>query len=414
MDWETMHQHLSEEQIARYRKRQLTPAELPEIDDHISHCADCRDRLAPAADLQMALQRERVARSDSDPPGIAWRGEHLGYEELEAYVDKRSSLAERDVVRKHVEICRSCAEELQDLDAYKTELAGSRGARAWNLRAPWAAFIPAWATPSRAALTLAVSAAILLGVSLARMRLSAPHSEPSGRTTKPAPTIGSPNGAETLIAGSDADIHAINTMLPEQKRAVLEAIKQQKFNFPNVLAELHGQRQTLLGESQSVSGFEVLSPLGEVVLDVRPLFRWELVTGAASYSVSIFDASLNPVQSSGTLHVTEWTPDYPLKRGQLYEWQVTAKLGGGKSVSAPNPPSPEAKFRVLDQKKTDEIAHFQEANPEAHIALGIMYVQAGLLEPGEHELEQLPKTDPNYGLAQNLLKSIREIRHPRH
>jgi hypothetical protein len=233
---------------------------------------------------------------------------------------------------------------------------------------------------------------------------------PSAHNPKPAPVGEGPNGPETHIAGSEADIRAINTLLAEQKRAVLEAISQQKINAPKVLAELQGQQQTLLGESQGPR-FEVLAPLGEVALSVRPHFRWQPVTGARSYSVAIFDEKLNPVESSGSLPATEWTPDKPLKRGQLYQWQVTAKLGGGKSVNAPSPPGPEAKFRVLDQKNADEIAHFQEANPESHIALGIVFAQAGLLGPGEDELELLPKTDPNYGLAQNLLKSIREIRH---
>lgn len=406
-----MTQHLSKEQIERYRKRQLAPAELPEIDDHISHCVDCRQLLASAADLRAALQRETVARSGSALPETVGKEEHLDYKQLEAYVDKRSSQAEREVVGNHVEMCRACAEELRDLVAYKTELDGSAGARTWNPRAWWAGLAASRVTPRRVALALAVSVAIVLGVWLERMRLASPHLAPSANKTKPAPAGGNPNKVETLIAGSDAEIHAIDSMLPEQKRAVLEAIHQQKINFPSVLAELHGQQQTLLGESQNVSRFEVLSPLGEIVLDVRPLFRWEPVTGASGYSVSIFDAKLNPVQSSTTLHVTEWTPDHPLKRGQLYEWQVNARLSGGKSVSAPIPPSPQAKFRVLDQKKAEEIAHFQEANPQSHIALGIVYVQAGLLDQGEHELEQLSQGDPKYGLAQNLLKSISEIRH---
>jgi Tfp pilus assembly protein PilF len=93
-------------------------------------------------------------------------------------------------------------------------------------------------------------------------------------------------------------------------------------------------------------------------------------------------------------------------------WQVTASLSDGKSVSSPSPPSPEAKFRVLDQKKADELSHFQAAHSESHLALGILYAQAGILEQGEHELTQVKESDPDYRLAQNLLKSIEEIRHP--
>lgn len=44
--------------------------------------------------------------------------------------------------------------------------------------------------------------------------------------------------------------------------------------------------------------------------------------------------------------------------------------------------------------------------------LGILYSEAGLPEQGEHELGQLPKGDPDYDLAQKLLKSIQKIRNP--
>jgi hypothetical protein len=405
-----MRHHLSEEQIASFRGKRIPPAQLPEIDNHLSKCAVCRSRIASPAELREALQRERTVDSSSVLHRAPARGEHLAYEQLEAYVDGRSSRAERALVRKHVEFCVSCADELRDLDAYKTELVGSTGARGRELKAWWATLLPTWVSPSRVALALAASAVIALGVLLERTRLYSPPLVPSAHNPKPAPVGEGPNGPETHIAGSEADIRAINTLLAEQKRAVLEAISQQKINAPKVLAELQGQQQTLLGESQGPR-FEVLAPLGEVALSVRPHFRWQPVTGARSYSVAIFDEKLNPVESSGSLPATEWTPDKPLKRGQLYQWQVTAKLGGGKSVNAPSPPGPEAKFRVLDQKNADEIAHFQEANPESHIALGIVFAQAGLLGPGEDELELLPKTDPNYRLAQNLLKSIREIRH---
>jgi len=87
---------------------------------------------------------------------------------------------------------------------------------------------------------------------------------------------------------------------------------------------------------------------------------------------------------------------------------------GGGSVSAPTPPSPEAKFTILDQRKVNEIALFQQNHRESHVVLGILYGQAGLLEKGEYELEQVPKGDPNYEIAQNLLESIKDIRHPPH
>jgi hypothetical protein len=220
--------------------------------------------------------------------------------------------------------------------------------------------------------------------------------------------------AETLNSNSNDDemLAAINELPPGEQSELREVISQQRIKSPDVLAELKGTQQALLSESQEAVRIELLTPLGEVVPDPRPLFQWQPLGGASSYSVAIFDANLNPVQSSPPLHTTEWRVNRALKRGQLYLWQVSAQLRNGRSVSAPSPPSPEAKFRVLDQKKANELGRLQQAHPKSHIALAVLCLQAGLLQQGENELHQVSKGDPNYGLAQNLLKSIQEIRNP--
>lgn len=416
MDRGTMPDHLSKEQIEHYLEKQIAPAELPEIDDHISHCADCRDRVSSAGDLRAALRRENVLRLGSTSPQALGRGEHLNYEQLEAYVDGRSSRFERELVRKHAESCRICADELRDLDAFKTELSSTVRMRSWRLKARWAEFAPSWLTLPRVALVLAASAAIVVVISLERTRLASPPFVPAAHNTKPAPPRENSSDADVHapIAGLlAARVAAIDTLPAEEQRAILDAISQQRIKPANVLTELQRKTETLLGQQQEILRFEVLTPVGEVVLDARPVFRWQPIAEASSYSVAIFDAQLNQVRSSGPLRVTEWRPKLPLERGRLYVWQVMAQVGGG-SVSAPNPPSPEAKFKVLDQHKVDEIAHFQQNHRESHVVLGILYGQAGVLQKGEYELEQVPKGDPDYQLAQSLLKSIQEISHRLH
>lgn len=170
--------------------------------------------------------------------------------------------------------------------------------------------------------------------------------------------------------------------------------------------QLQARPQTLVGESRHGPRFEVIAPLGEVVPDTRPTFRWKSLADATDYTVAIFDARLNPVQSSPRLQDTEWTPNRPLKRGQLYEWQVTVTRSHGNSVNSPSPPSAEAKFQILDQEKLDELMQFQKAHPGFPMVLGI----AGLPEKGQYELQQVSQNDPDYSLAQILLRSIEEIR----
>jgi hypothetical protein len=222
----------------------------------------------------------------------------------------------------------------------------------------------------------------------------------------------SPVGSSPQLASNTSALSQTIATLPEKDRAaVLEAISNQRVGKPDAIVELLGRRETLLGQPETAQRFEVIAPVGEVVMDTRPGFRWQALTGANEYSVAIFDANLNPVQSSPPLQKTEWTPEKTLKRGQLYEWQVRANLPGGKTVTSPSPPSPEAKFKILDQEKADAFARFQAAHPRSHLVLGIWCANAGMLDAAESELALIQAGDPDYGLARKLLKSVQEIRH---
>jgi hypothetical protein len=249
-----------------------------------------------------------------------------------------------------------------------------------------------------------MAAVIVLAVEVGKRQLAPPHGVPPSGTAESNST-----GTETLLA--------FKSLSAEEQTAILAVISQHSITTPAVLAGLRGPKGTLLRGTSEGARFEVLQPLGEVVLDVRPLFRWQHLAGAISYSVSIYDMNLNHVMSSRALGATQWSPDQPLQRGRIYLWQVSAKLSNGESVSSPRPPSAEARFRVLDQKKADEFDRLQalehalsSAPSESHLVHGILYAQAGLLDMGEKELILIPESDSNYGLAQKLLKSIQEIR----
>jgi len=426
-----MPDHLSEEQIRRYRKRENPPEELLRVDDHISQCAPCRELLSSASELRAALQsgetlslrgqlrQSNSARSEPADKGghlnemsravhnSAPESEHLSYEQLETYVDGKMPRADRDVAEAHLESCRPCSEDVRDLNTFRVEFEGSRERRkiGW-----WAHIASPRLAPRSAAFALAMAVVIVLVVAVGRRRLA------------PAPAIpdtgvANSDGAQPSLTGrgnsnSTPVLLGLAELPPADRIAVVQAAGQERIKSPDVLAGLQDPRETLLSESAEIPSFEVLQPLGEVVLDARPVFRWQPSAGADSYSVTIFDAKLNPVQTSATLRVTQWMAARALKRGQLYLWQVTAKLRTGESVSSPAPPNPEARFLVLAQEKADKFLQFRTVHPEAHLTLGILYAQAGVLGEAKKELEQLSHGDPNYDLAQKLLNSIQEIRKP--
>ena len=384
--------HLSEEQIAHYKSRRLAPEELLWVDDHISECTDCRRRIASAAELRTAFHRKRTVDTAVHEAYIDPEAEHLTYEQLKAYVDGKVSGAEVATLRAHLEGCRPCSEGFRDLNTFKTELASSKyqHAEGW-----WARFVARWLTVRSVAFALAGCGVIVFAIAVGVRQISLIKGGPSTET----PTIQNP-----ALAG-------IKELTSEQQVAITEAVSNKKIEPTEALQEFKGEQEVLLGQAEETLRFTVLTPVGDVVVDDRPFFHWQPLAGAKSYLVAIFDANLNPVLSSPPLHTADWTASHPLNRGQLYLWQVTAQVGNGKSVTAPTPPNAEARFRVLNQKSADEIARFQKEHPESHLALGILYAQVGAREAGEQELGLIRETDPDYALAQELLKSIQEIRH---
>ena len=393
--------HLTDKQVTQFRERLLSPAELLQVGDHIAQCPQCRGRVADEVDLRASLQKR------------ASPAEHLTYEQIETYLDGKASSTQMEAVQTHVKTCQLCLDEIKDLESFKNEMAATEPASSREQNAPWLQRLSLqWyrkveqpapqkksflLIPSRTTLALAAAAAVLVlfAIGFKRMRFVPSPAEPS-----------------TQVASADRIGKEIAGLPAKEKASILEAVSQERVKTTAALAELRGPRQTLLGEAPAAQAFHLISPVGEVVMDARPVFLWDALAGASGYSVAIFDANLNAVETSPLLKQTQWKPELMLKRGQVYQWQVTAMLAGGKSVHAPAPPNPEAKFLVLEQEKAGALARFQAEHPQAHLVLGILDAQSGMLAEGMLELEKIPASDADYALAQKLLKSIQEIRQP--
>jgi hypothetical protein len=325
---------------------------------------------------------------------------HLSYEQLEAFVDEKGSPAETQRVRAHVAACRLCAEELRDLRTFKAELIHTHPVVAQTQKVWWAAHVASLLRARPVFVAVASAALILMAV----MGLNTLQSR---RSTKTPQVVGPL--ASSQISSRDAMFPALAT---DEKKEVLQSLDRLQTSVPDSLSRLQQKNQTLLGESANPSALEVLQPVGEVVRAERPLFRWRPISNATYYLIAVFDANLNQVESSDRLQDSQWTSTRALKRGQVYQWQVTAHLDDGSSVNAPAPPQPEAKFRVLDQQKEEDLSRFASAHAAAHLPLGILEGEMGLLSGAEREFQQIPKDDPDYQLAQSLLKRIEELRGP--
>ena len=105
----------------------------------------------------------------------------------------------------------------------------------------------------------------------------------------------------------------------------------------------------------------------------------------------------------------------PLHRGKVYSWEVTALKDGqpiSSNISAADLDGRalEAKFKVLEQSKANDIVAAQKRYREFHLLLGVIEARAGLLDEAEMEFKKLLNSNPQSNVAQNLLRSIQVTR----
>ncbi len=240
---------------------------------------------------------------------------------------------------------------------------------------------------------------------------------PPARTPPATIVIALNDGGRRVALDATGSLKGLNQLPESDRRAVKSALTSGRVSTPPALASLQaGGGPLLSGGSSGGSGvvtFAPVSPVGTFVRAGRPVFRWRALEGATSYVVNVFDASFNKVATSGALSSAEWTPPAAgaLARGQVYFWQITASRGG-EELTAPAPDAPEARFKVLDETKARELSAAQRAAGDSHLALGVIYASAGLLDEAESEFRLLLEENPKSSPAQKLLRDLR-ARRPR-
>jgi hypothetical protein len=233
---------------------------------------------------------------------------------------------------------------------------------------------------------------------------------PPAATTRQVAAV--PSAASAPIAAADVETHG--TQLAEEIAAlpgdlrlgVSEAIQQGRLQLPADVQRVHDRAVAPSQPAAANTGFSLSGPFGEATFETRPKFTWQPLAGAIGYTVAIVDQGLRPVQHSPGLRATTWRPRRALAHGHTYLWQVTATLRGGSKVVASSPSPSEANLRILPRKLADEIAHFQRGHRDAHLVLGVLYAQAGMVTEGASELRQVPPGDSSYDIARRLVESL--------
>jgi hypothetical protein len=444
-----MAEHLSEVQLAGYGGRTLDADELLAVDRHLALCDVCHERLT------------RMSPHASDQPSNERSIEepfHLDYDQhLAAYVDGKSNDIDREIVESHVALCSDCAEDLRDLQEFRQQPAyvpvpedrkeKSSSWKGWMGQWQWPRV---WNPQFTAALVIAV---FILGITLAvvlwttkrterpvqqagpaatpevnkQTKSASPEPTADKVATQPSPEQQNARAAQPkperegpLIALNDGGggqitldrsghLAGLESLPPELKKNVETVLTTRQFHVPPALGNLSESTGRLRGTPENQNILVPLQPTGVVIESDRPTFRWRALEGVSDYLVTIYDSKLRSVDSSGPLVGTEWTISRPLERGVTYSWQIRA-VKDGKTVIAPKPPAPEARFRVLNRKAVAALKNAKRVHGSSHLAMGVFYWKQGLIDEAEREFEALVRGNPESPIAVELLRSLRSLR----
>jgi hypothetical protein len=420
----------------------MSPSELLAASDHIAACEACRQQLSPGDQLKTSIGYLRENLQAEEPS-------HLSYDQLADYVDSNVGGVERKVIESHLEVCKPCAQEAENLRALKAEMAAYINkeyapAEHRSIRQRLIALLqmPRYRVPLQIAATTALALIIAWAVTLpwrkqvAALRAQVNLLQQTNESLQAqASTVAelqaqiarieqskvdafdsSPQIASTLYddgrlvtIDGGGNITGLETFPQSLQQHIKATLTSKQVEVPLYFHELAAKVSTLMGTSNKGVSVALTSPIGTVIKTARPALHWRALDGATNYSISIYNSDFEKVASSPPLVGTEWTVPQPLRRGGVYSWQITATKDG-KEILSPTPPAPEAKFKVLDQAKLDEIEQMKKAHPRSHLMLGVLYCQNGLVDDGEREFKALLRANPKSVIARKLANSVSELR----
>jgi hypothetical protein len=427
-------EHLTKNQIVDYGRRPLPPAEWLFVSDHLAVCELCRLQVEETVTnettfiaLKSGIFDEVEARS---PVG---EGIHLSFEQMASLVDKTIAKGKEQLVKEHLARCEECEAAVDDLRAFKEqvapEIAWERGqtpsgrvrVSGWQRLMAALGFIQ----PKSPALVFGTALAILLvAVSwLAWQGLPGMKNKSEVVGTRPLPSVLPGSGAESseaviiarindgegqITLDKNGKISGVDHLPSGYQRMVQKALSEQKIERSAFLAESTQAGVRWRGEVSGVRGkFSVIEPMGVVILSDQPTFRWTQLDGASGYVVEVYDEWFNLMERSPQISGNSWRAARSFKRGGNYYWQVKG-MKEGQEYKAPRPPAGQAKFRILDGARAEELAKARRAYATSHLTLGLLYAQAGLVDEAGEEFQALLKNNPESGLAQRLLREVRK------
>jgi len=417
--------HLSETEIQNYQLKKITPDQLLELDDHIQSCELCRNRVHQKQDdisYKWLRSELRTTGENSD---------HLSYDQLENYIDRRLDSVDLENVQSHLNICNECTTDVNELRSVQSELHNKVESRKlisfWRLPPlsiplklagaaatiaffMWAATLPMRNEIRDLRKQLAEEQKINVSLLHERKALQDQYAEIKQPLPNSQALVSLNDGNSRIEIDSNGKLSGLSQLPESFQKTIANVLTTQKLNVPQFVTTLIGKKEILMGNAKKSNPFELLSPVGTVVMSERPSFSWTAFSGSEGYRVYVLDENYNDVASSPLLKEIGWSVPTSLHRGGNYIWQVAA-VKAGKELLTPVPPQPEAKFQILSADKLNEVQHLQQGSGNSHLALGTIYAENGLLDDAEREFNALLKENRESVVAKKLLLRVQSFRH---
>jgi hypothetical protein len=424
-----MSQHLAGKILEGYLNRTLNRDQLLAADRHLAECAGCHEQISDLADMDpLTITIAEVFAGDPE------YDEHLGYEQLEGYVDGSLSDVSREIADVHIADCGPCREQLNDLRKLKASIGHSPvgyPASAMGQASFWQWFTSTFAL--RAA--LAAGALVVLGFSLWAVSIWMRPGRVENVAVEESPAHVSENSV--VVGANGVEIAAANNTVVEETKPIVSLLDGDKRievdkdgNLSGIDAgrlqnrlkallttqdlrvspaakELRTASGVLMGGGSPGAPFALSSPVGKVIASDRPQFSWHPLADADSYTVTVFDESFSKVAESGSLKQVSWTPDTRLKRGAVYIWQVSATKAG-QEIKSPVRPAPDARFKIIDAATANDIEAARRSG--SRLLLGSLYANSGMTAEAEREFQTLLKQNPRSELLKKLLRKVQSAK----
>ncbi len=412
--------HLSAQLMLRYRARSLAPAELLDLDQHLTDCERCRASLALAVNL--------AAPDKANGFGLLEATTELSHPALEHwrdYLAQRLDAVDRELCESHLEDCFACAAQLTQLRAEIAQPDARRRLSFANLFS-----LPlAWRMASAAALL----GLLIWGVTRwqrhagdnRQMATSSPTVMPS---LPPSSPITSPPATELLLAYRDGErqvtldqlgnLKGLEGLTAAEQTALKAALTNGQIETPPAVKDIQDTGNRLMsapdntqtpGQSWAANSTKtLLHPFGVILAKARPAFRWQALAGAEHYVVTISDQAENyrEVAVSPEIKSTSWIPKQALPRDRALIWQVIAFSATGEKTSAPAPQAAEAKFRLLSAAQLNELKRGQQNYANQRLPLALLYARLGLVREARREIQILAQANPQAPVFKKLLRDL--------